>query len=95
MLSTNVAGRTKKSVISVVLFIAVRLPCPLHMLDTHRLPPQYCFGNAVGAQVFQAKWAPRYRPSTVILSIMFAIEFILMALWRIYCESNNGVVKLL
>ncbi|KAF7374737.1 MFS general substrate transporter [Mycena sanguinolenta] len=71
MLSTNVAGRTKKSVISVVLFIA------------------YCFGNAVGAQVFQAKWAPRYRPSTVILSVMFALEFVLMATWRIYYVTIN------
>ncbi|KAJ7364237.1 major facilitator superfamily domain-containing protein, partial [Mycena albidolilacea] len=57
--------------------------------DTYRLRPQYCFRNAVGAQVFQAKWAPRYRPSTVILSIMFAIEFILMALWRIYYVTIN------
>ncbi|KAJ7678988.1 MFS general substrate transporter [Mycena polygramma] len=71
MLSTNVAGRTKKSVVSMVLFTA------------------YCFGNAVGGQIFQAKWAPRYRPSTVILSIMFALEFILMVLWRIYYITTN------
>ncbi|KAF7374742.1 MFS general substrate transporter [Mycena sanguinolenta] len=70
-LSTNVAGRTKKSVISVVLFVA------------------YSFGNAVGAQVFQAKWAPRYRPSTVILSVMLALEFVLMAAWRIYYVTIN------
>ncbi|KAJ7928856.1 MFS general substrate transporter [Mycena leptocephala] len=71
MLSTNVAGRTKKSVISVVIFTA------------------YCFGNAIGAQVFQAKWAPRYRPSTIIISIMFALEFVLMALWRVYYVTIN------
>ncbi|KAF7336770.1 MFS general substrate transporter [Mycena venus] len=71
MLSTNVAGRTKKSVISIVIFIA------------------YCFGNAVGAQVFQAKWAPRYRPSTIVLSVMFALEFILMAVWRVYYVTIN------
>ncbi|KAJ7928853.1 MFS general substrate transporter [Mycena leptocephala] len=71
MLSTNVAGRTKKSVISVVIFAA------------------YCFGNAIGAQVFQAKWAPRYRPSTIILSIMFALEFVLMAVWRVYYITIN------
>ncbi|KAJ6513057.1 MFS general substrate transporter [Mycena sanguinolenta] len=71
MLSTNIAGRTKKSVISVVLFIA------------------YCFGNAVGAQVFQAKWAPRYRPSTVILSVIFALEFVLMVAWRVYYVTIN------
>ncbi|KAF7336778.1 MFS general substrate transporter [Mycena venus] len=71
MLSTNVAGRTKKSVISIVIFVA------------------FCFGNAVGAQVFQAKWAPRYRPSTIILSVMFALEFVLMVLWRAYYVAIN------
>ncbi|KAJ7677559.1 MFS general substrate transporter [Mycena rosella] len=71
MLSTNIAGRTKKSVVSIVIFTA------------------YCFGNAVGAQVFQAKWAPRYRPSTVILSIMFALEFLLVAIWRCYYVAVN------
>ncbi|KAJ7451973.1 MFS general substrate transporter [Mycena latifolia] len=71
MLSTNVAGRTKKSVVSIVIFSA------------------YCFGQAVGAQVFQAKWAPRYRPSTVILSIMFALEFLLVAIWRVYYITIN------
>ncbi|KAJ7928852.1 MFS general substrate transporter [Mycena leptocephala] len=71
MLSTNVAGRTKKSVISVVIFAA------------------YCFGNAIGAQVFQAKWAPRYRPSTIILSIMFALEFVLISVWRVYYIAIN------
>ncbi|KAF8206220.1 major facilitator superfamily domain-containing protein [Mycena galopus ATCC 62051] len=49
----------------------------------------YCFGNAIGAQVFQAKWAPRYRPSTVILSVMFALEFVLVALWRFYYVTIN------
>lgn len=47
---------------------------------------QYCFGNAIGAQVFQDRWAPAYRPSTIILSIMFALEFVLMGVWRIYCK---------
>ncbi|KAJ6531987.1 MFS general substrate transporter [Mycena capillaripes] len=72
LLSTNVAGRTKKSVISIVIFVA------------------YCCGNAVGAQVFQAKWAPRYRPSTVIVSVMFALEFILIVLWRVYYVTMNS-----
>ncbi|KAJ7453763.1 MFS general substrate transporter [Mycena latifolia] len=71
LMSTNIAGRTKKSVISIVLFIA------------------YCFGQAVGAQVFQAKWAPRYRQSTIVLSVMFGLVFVLVAIWRIYYIMVN------
>ncbi|EIM91216.1 MFS general substrate transporter [Stereum hirsutum FP-91666 SS1] len=71
MLSTNVAGRTKKSVVSIVIFCA------------------YCFGNAIGAQVFQDRWAPAYRPSTIILAIMFALEFVLMGVWRVYYVMKN------
>ncbi|KAM0752589.1 MFS general substrate transporter [Meredithblackwellia eburnea MCA 4105] len=71
MLSTNVAGRTKKSTISIVIFCA------------------YCFGNAIGAQVFQARWAPAYRPSTIILAIFFALEFTLVGIWRIYYVQMN------
>lgn len=77
MLSSNVAGRTKKSVISVVIFVA------------------FCFGNAIGAQVFQAKWAPVYRQSTVILAVMFALEFALVGGWRLYYVRKNDSRKFL
>lgn len=49
-----------------------------------------CFGNAVGAQAFQSKWAPVYRNSTIILAVMFGLEFALVAAWRIYFVRKNA-----
>ncbi|UKZ47994.1 hypothetical protein TrVGV298_002230 [Trichoderma virens] len=52
LLPSNIAGRTKKSVTSAVIFIA------------------YCTGNAIGAQVFRAEWAPRYIPAIIICGVI-------------------------
>ncbi|RDW84269.1 hypothetical protein BP6252_01859 [Coleophoma cylindrospora] len=49
----------------------------------------YCTGNAVGAQVFQAKDAPRYIPGLTVCAIMFGVEFVLMGLWRTYYMWQN------
>jgi MFS transporter, ACS family, allantoate permease len=68
ILPSNIAGRTKKSVTSAVLFIA------------------YCTGNAIGAQVFQAKDAPRYITGLTVCAIFYGVETVLMLTWRYYCE---------
>lgn len=52
----------------------------------------YCAGNCIGAQVFQSKDAPMYIPAIVICAVMYAIEFILMAVWRFYCELSRVVI---
>ncbi|KAH7410564.1 major facilitator superfamily domain-containing protein [Cadophora sp. MPI-SDFR-AT-0126] len=70
-LPSNVAGRTKKSVTSALLFIA------------------YCVGNAIGAQVFQAKDAPRYIPGLTVCGVMYGVEFTLMVCWRTYYVWQN------
>lgn len=68
ILPSNIAGRTKKSVTSAILFIA------------------YCTGNAIGAQVFQAKDAPRYITGLTVCAIFYGVETVLMLTWRYYCE---------
>lgn len=68
LVPSNIAGRTKKSVASTVLFIA------------------YCAGNSIGAQVFRAKDAPTYIPAIVVCSTMYGLEFVVMFIWRMYCE---------
>ncbi|RTE69570.1 hypothetical protein BHE90_016046 [Fusarium euwallaceae] len=49
----------------------------------------YCIGNAIGAQTFQAKWAPRYVPSMIICGVMYALECVLFILWRFYYIVQN------
>lgn len=48
----------------------------------------YCTGNCIGAQVFQAKDAPMYIPAIVVCAVMYGVEFVLMVVWRFYCESD-------
>lgn len=48
----------------------------------------YCTGNSIGAQIFQAKDAPRYLPGLTACGILFGVEFIMMAIWRFYCKSG-------
>lgn len=42
----------------------------------------YCAGNMAGAQVFRTKDAPRYVSGTVACSVCFALEAIVILLWR-------------
>jgi hypothetical protein len=46
----------------------------------------YCTGNSIGAQTFQAKWAPRYIPAIIICGVMYGLECVLFISWRFYCE---------
>ncbi|EHK22945.1 uncharacterized protein TRIVIDRAFT_150101 [Trichoderma virens Gv29-8] len=71
LLPSNIAGRTKKSVTSAVIFIA------------------YCTGNAIGAQVFRAEWAPRYIPAIIICGVMYAVACVLFITWRLYYVTQN------
>ena len=50
----------------------------------------YCVGNAVGAQVMQAKDAPRYIKGITVCASMYGLEFVSMGLWRTYCKLNDG-----
>ncbi|CAK97300.1 uncharacterized protein An15g04330, partial [Aspergillus niger] len=61
---SNVAGKTKQTVVSAMTLIA------------------YCAGNMAGAQVFRTKDAPRYVSGTVACSVCFALEAIVILLWR-------------
>lgn len=49
----------------------------------------YCAGNCIGAQVFRSKDAPSYIPAIVVCATMYGVEFVTMAVWRMYCESDN------
>lgn len=59
-MASNVAGRTKKSVVSTIMFIG------------------YCVGNAIGAQMFQAKDSPRYVPALIACAVLAFVQFWLL-----------------
>lgn len=49
----------------------------------------YCAGNAVGAQLFQEKDAPKYIPGLTGCAVVYGIEFTLMILWRSWYWLQN------
>lgn len=49
----------------------------------------YCAGNCIGAQVFQSKDAPTYTPAIVVCATMYGVEFVSMAVWRMYCKREK------
>lgn len=54
----------------------------------------YCVGNAIGAQVFQDKDAPRYIPGIIVCASMYGLEFTLMGCWRTYCKWKSKVTAI-
>ncbi|KAJ5570336.1 MFS general substrate transporter [Penicillium hispanicum] len=71
LIPSNVAGKTKQTVISSMTLIA------------------YCAGNMAGAQVFKTKDAPRYVSGTITCCVCFALEAIIILLWRIWYMWEN------
>lgn len=69
-LPSNVSGRTKKTVVSTLLFFC------------------YCGGNAGGAQIFNSKDAPYYKPAIVTCAALLATQIVLFISWRTYCENH-------
>lgn len=49
----------------------------------------HCFGNAVDAYIFQAKYAPRYIPAIISCVTRYALEFVLMILLRLYYKFSS------
>jgi ACS family allantoate permease-like MFS transporter len=49
----------------------------------------YCAGNMAGSQVFQTKDAPRYVSGTVACCICFALEALVILLWRFWYMYEN------
>ncbi|KAF7185621.1 putative transporter [Pseudocercospora fuligena] len=49
----------------------------------------YCAGNAVGAQLFQEKDAPRYIPGLTGCGVVYGLEFAMIVLWRAWYTYQN------
>lgn len=49
----------------------------------------YCVGNMVGAQVFRTQDAPRYVVGTIVCSVCFALQALVILLWRLYYMYEN------
>lgn len=49
----------------------------------------YCVGNMCGSQIFKSSDAPRYVPGTVGCAVCFALQFFLIASWRLVYMSRN------
>ncbi|KAK6909677.1 hypothetical protein L486_00676 [Kwoniella mangroviensis CBS 10435] len=71
MLSRNVAGQTKKSVVYAIFFVG------------------WAGGNALGPQLFQAKWASRYINSLYIHIALYCAFIIDVLVMRWICVSRN------
>ncbi|WWD03389.1 hypothetical protein V865_001441 [Kwoniella europaea PYCC6329] len=71
MLSRNVAGQTKKSVVYAIFFVG------------------WAGGNALGPQLFQAKWASRYINSLYIHIGLYCAFIIDVLVMRWICVSRN------
>lgn len=48
-----------------------------------------CVGNIVGSQIFQSTDAPRYIPGTIGCAICFALEFLLILIWKLVYVFRN------
>ncbi|KAI9631747.1 major facilitator superfamily domain-containing protein [Dioszegia hungarica] len=72
MLSRNVAGQTKKSIVYAAFFVA------------------WAVGNAIGPQIFQAAWKPRYYNSLYIHLGIYGL-FIANLVWmRVMLTRRNA-----
>ena len=71
LLSRNVAGQTKKSIVYAVFFIG------------------WATGNAIGPQLFQAVWAPRYLPTLYIHLGLYALFIADLLAIRFVCARRN------
>lgn len=49
----------------------------------------YCVGNMTGSQIFKASDAPRYVPGTIACAACFAMEFVLLVVWRLVYVRRN------
>lgn len=49
----------------------------------------YCVGNMCGSQIFRSSDAPRYVPGTAGCAVCFALQFFLIASWRLVYMSRN------
>lgn len=49
----------------------------------------YCVGNMVGAQVFRTQDAPRYVVGTIVCSVCFALQAVVILCWRLYYMWEN------
>lgn len=49
----------------------------------------YCVGNMTGSQIFKSGDAPRYVSGTVACAVCFALEFMLLVMWRVIYVLRN------
>lgn len=49
----------------------------------------YCAGNMCGSQIFRSADAPRYVPGTVGCAVCFALQFVIINVWRLVYVLRN------
>lgn len=90
LLSRNIAGHTKKS-ITYALFCKY----PLYMIKskqllTRHLVVAWAGGNAIGPQLFQAQWAPRYFNTLYIHIGLYAALIVILLVMRFIIVKRNA-----
>jgi len=75
LISSNVAGYTKKTTVSALYLIGYCSLPSYHLLILG-------IGNLIGPQVFQSKDAPQYRPAEITIIVCWGICLGLMILMR-------------
>ena len=88
LISTNVAGYTKKTTVAAMYLIGY---CVGNIIGKSDLPVRSCVGLIipVGPQTFRPKDAPRYKPAEItIIVCWFACLADLVFIWW-YCRRQN------
>jgi hypothetical protein len=93
MLSRNVAGQTKKSICYALFCKSTELVTDRRFVSPANLGTSpvigWAGGNAIGPQLFQAKWSPRYLNSLYIhlgIYVSFIIDVLVI---RYVCKRRN------
>ena len=96
LISTNVAGYTKKTTVAALYLIGVCyyfLHWPLGGLtDSNQ---KYCVGNIIGPQTFQAKDAPQYIPAEFTMIVCMGVCVLIQVfIWWWYKRENARKEKI-
>lgn len=89
MVSRNVAGQTKKSIVYAIFCKYSGNPQHVAQLLTCHLVVAWATGNAIGPQIFQAAWKPRYINSLYIHIGLYGFFIADILLMRLLLSRRN------
>ena len=86
LLATNVAGSTKKSMASAMVFV---MYCVGQIVGEFSFPAHVCLANRIGPQCFKANQAPSYHGGIVAMLIGFILNIVFNLTLRVLYQLEN------